>query len=45
LIAQLLRNKLIASQPEIYARMALKRFTALGRQKYFIDDIETDEYF
>ena len=46
IIAQLLRkNKLIASLPEILAKTALKRFTAIGRQKYFIDDIETDDHF
>jgi hypothetical protein len=45
LIARLLKRKLIMSLPEIYANTALKRFTALGRQKYFIDDIEYDENF
>ena len=45
IIAHLIRKKLILCQPEIYARMALKRFTAIGRQKYFNDDVETDENF
>lgn len=44
-ISHLIWKYLVKSQPEIYARMALKRFTAIGRQKYFIDDIETDENF
>lgn len=45
LIAQLLRRLLIKALPEIYANNALKRFTALGRQKLYMDDIETDDNF
>lgn len=44
-IARLIRNKLIKCIPELYANTTLKRFTALGRQKYFMDDIETNENF
>lgn len=45
MIAQLIRRLLIKALPEIYATTALKRFTAVGRQKYFMDDIEIDESF
>ena len=38
-------RRLLKSLPEIYANRALKRFTALGRQKYFMDDVELDDNF
>jgi len=45
IIARFLRRRLIKALPELHAMAALKKFTALGRQKYFTEDIETDENF